>query len=93
MYLAGRVASDTRDTQTPRYGKVKDARLNLGDIVFALPRRQVPQSAPTPDLDPAAIEMLYKGKVYVEEIKFTRTRKFGDQPGQEFTAVLVKTAK
>src|SRR5262245_8513805 len=57
MYLAGRVASDTRDTQTPRYGKIKDAHLNRGDIVFALPRREVPPPAPTPGFDPAAIEL------------------------------------
>src|SRR5262245_43365954 len=50
MYLAGRVASDSRDTQTPRYGKIKDARLNLGDIVFALPRREVSQPTPTSSL-------------------------------------------
>src|SRR5262245_7553774 len=57
MYLAGRVASDTRDTQTPRYGKIKDAHLNRGDIVFALPRREVPPPAPTPGFDPAAMEL------------------------------------
>jgi formylglycine-generating enzyme required for sulfatase activity len=44
MYLAGRVASDSRDTQTPRYGKIRNVRLNLGDFVFALP----PRGAPTP---------------------------------------------
>jgi formylglycine-generating enzyme required for sulfatase activity len=53
MYLAGRVASDSRDTQTPRYGKIKNARLNLGDVVFALPRRDVPP----PVFDPGALEL------------------------------------
>jgi formylglycine-generating enzyme required for sulfatase activity len=55
MYLSGRVASDSRDTQTPRYGKIKNARLNLGDVVFALPRREV--SPPLPAFDPASLEL------------------------------------
>src|SRR5262245_22318737 len=36
IYLSGRVAGDSRDTQTPRYGKIRDAKLNIGDFVFAL---------------------------------------------------------
>jgi len=66
MYLAGRVASDSRDTQTPRYGKIKNARLNLGDMVFVLPGRTspapqdapTPQTAPAPGVDPAALELV-----------------------------------
>src|SRR5262245_20501268 len=54
MYLSGRVASDSRDTQTPRYGKIKDARLNLGDVVFALPRREAQPPTPAPGLDTQA---------------------------------------
>ena len=65
MYLAGRVTSDSRDTQTPRYGKIKNARLNLGDVVFALPGRTSPPpqvapaqlTAPAPRVDPAALEL------------------------------------
>jgi uncharacterized caspase-like protein len=65
MYLAGRVASDSRETQTPRYGKIKNERLNLGDIVFVLsdgasPTTQTiatPHLAPAPKLDPAALEL------------------------------------
>jgi formylglycine-generating enzyme required for sulfatase activity len=57
MYLSGRVASDSRDTQTPRYGKIKNARLNLGDVVFALPRRESQPPTPSPGLDPATIEL------------------------------------
>jgi caspase domain-containing protein len=65
MYLAGRVTSDSRDTQTPRYGKIKNARLNLGDMVFALPGRTSPPpqvapaqlTAPAPRVDPAALEL------------------------------------
>jgi formylglycine-generating enzyme required for sulfatase activity len=49
MYLSGRVASDSRDTQTPRYGKIKNARLNLGDVVFALPRRETQPPTIAPD--------------------------------------------
>jgi hypothetical protein len=51
IYLSGRVASDSRDTQTPRFGKIKNARLNLGDIVFALPRREAQPPTPAPGLD------------------------------------------
>ena len=36
------------------------------------------------------IKLLYKGKVAGDEIKFTRTREGGDQPGQEFTAKRAK---
>jgi opacity protein-like surface antigen len=36
------------------------------------------------------MKLLYKGKVAGEEIKFTRTRQGGDQPGQEFTAKRAK---
>jgi 3-phytase len=53
IYLSGRVASDSRDTQTPRYGKIKDARLNIGDVVFALPPKATPKplepAPPSPD--------------------------------------------
>ncbi|HKX26463.1 MAG TPA: caspase family protein [Blastocatellia bacterium] len=58
-YLAGRVATDSRDAQTPRYGKIKDARLNLGDIVFALPGRPLSMPSPRPvsGVDSAAIEL------------------------------------
>ena len=36
------------------------------------------------------VKLLYKGKVAADEIKFTRTREGGDQPGQEFTAKRAK---
>ncbi len=36
------------------------------------------------------IKFLYKGKVAGDELKLTRTREGGDQPGQEFTAKRVK---
>ncbi|HKQ79241.1 MAG TPA: SUMF1/EgtB/PvdO family nonheme iron enzyme, partial [Blastocatellia bacterium] len=50
IYLSGRVASDSRDTQTPRYGKIRDARLNIGDIVFAL------KATPVRPINPCAKE-------------------------------------
>ncbi len=64
-YLMGQVASDSRDTQTPRFGKIKDAKLNLGDLVFALPKKAVPTPiplpmpvvTPTPVFDPASFEL------------------------------------
>ncbi len=37
-YLAGRVAKETWDAQTPRHGKINDGYLNQGDFVFELPR-------------------------------------------------------
>jgi ankyrin repeat protein len=46
VYLSGRVARESRETQTPRYGKIRDARLNIGDFVFALPKREQKPSAP-----------------------------------------------
>ena len=36
------------------------------------------------------IKLLYKGKVSGDELKLTRTRAGGDQPGQEVTAKRVK---
>jgi hypothetical protein len=36
------------------------------------------------------VKLLYKGQVSGDEIKFTRTREGGDQPGQEFTAKRAK---
>lgn len=59
-YLMGSVASDTRDTQTPRFGKIKDAKLNIGDVVFALPKKAAPPTVaptPIPAFDPLAVEL------------------------------------
>lgn len=44
----------------------------------------------TPPNGGDAIKIVYKGKVSGDEIKFTRTREGGNQPGQEFTAKRVK---
>ena len=41
IYLSGKVSRDSREAQTPRYGKINDARLNIGDMVFALPAATV----------------------------------------------------
>jgi len=65
VYLAGRVATDSRDAQTPRYGKIRDAKLNLGDIVFVLPGGAssaprvvaAPETTPAPRVDPVALEL------------------------------------
>ncbi|MGE0885501.1 MAG: SUMF1/EgtB/PvdO family nonheme iron enzyme [Blastocatellales bacterium] len=59
-YLMGSVASDSRDTQTPRFGKIKDAKLNIGDVVFALPKKAAPPTVaptPIPAFDPLAVEL------------------------------------
>ena len=39
LYLSGEVTNITEQTQTPRYGKLRDADYNLGDFVFLLPGR------------------------------------------------------
>ena len=41
IYLSGKVSRDSREAQTPRYGKINDARLNIGDMVFVLPAAPV----------------------------------------------------
>jgi tetratricopeptide (TPR) repeat protein len=38
FYLAGRVARETLDAQTPRHGKINDGYLNQGDFVFEFPK-------------------------------------------------------
>lgn len=39
QFLYWRVSIESRDTQTPHFGKIKDRRLNQGDFVFELPNR------------------------------------------------------
>ena len=39
LYLSGEMTNITEQTQTPRYGKLRDADYNLGDFVFLLPGR------------------------------------------------------
>lgn len=59
-YLMGTVASDSRDTQTPRFGKIKDSKLNIGDLVFALPKKPAATpivTTPTSAFDPLAVEL------------------------------------
>ncbi len=48
VFLSGRVASDTHETQTPLFGKIRDARLNIGDLIFVLPSNDSPAPAPAP---------------------------------------------
>ncbi len=45
-YLTGSVVSDSCESQTPRFGKIKDSKLNIGDMVFALSRKPVPPPPP-----------------------------------------------
>jgi formylglycine-generating enzyme required for sulfatase activity len=56
-YLVRRVAIDSKNAQTPQYGKIRDVELNAGDIVFALPRREVPRPNSTPGSDTGTIEL------------------------------------
>jgi hypothetical protein len=38
-FLQNKVTRYTRGAQTPQYGKIRDARLDKGDFIFALPNR------------------------------------------------------
>ncbi len=46
LYLSGEVTNITEQTQTPRYGKLRDADYNLGDFVFVLPGRETREAVP-----------------------------------------------
>lgn len=39
MFVEDKVANYSRRTQTPRYGKIRDPKLDQGDMVFVLPRK------------------------------------------------------
>jgi len=47
IYLSGVVSQESNETQTPRYGKIQDVKLNLGDIVFRLPDDKVEEKITT----------------------------------------------
>lgn len=38
MYVEDKVGNYSRGTQTPRYGKIRDPKLDQGDMVFVLPK-------------------------------------------------------
>jgi hypothetical protein len=59
---------------------ISDGKINGDDISFVV----------AVNFNGNEFKLLYKGKVAGDEIKFTRTREGGDQPGQEFTAKRVK---
>ena len=57
LHLEDRVTNLTKAAQTPRSGKLRDARFDRGDFVFVLPRPQAIDSAagssePAPDASP-----------------------------------------
>ena len=69
-------------TVTGRQGDnpISDGKISGEDISFTV----------TPNFGGNQVKLLYKGKIVGDEIKLTRTREGGDQPGQEFTAKRVK---
>lgn len=66
-HLQDKVTNYTRESQTPQYGKIRDARLDRGDFVFVLPRAKkvVAPPAVAADttkpraLDPVALELSF----------------------------------
>lgn len=54
MFLEDRVTNYTRQTQTPRYGKIQDPNLDKGDVVFVNPFGRVPSTPPPPPPPPQA---------------------------------------
>lgn len=69
-------------TVTGRQGDnpISDGKISGEDISFTV----------TANFGGNEVKLLYKGKIVGDEIKLTRTREGGDQPGQEFTAKRVK---
>ncbi len=49
LFLSDRLTNLTQSLQTPRYGKIRDPRYDLGDFVFELPERSYSQEIPTPE--------------------------------------------
>jgi hypothetical protein len=47
-YLQDRVINYTRGAQHPQYGKIRNARLDKGDVAFALKRKPPPPRKPPP---------------------------------------------
>ena len=55
LFLEDRVVNLTNSAQTPRSGKLRDQRFDLGDFVFLLPQPEAVQvAAATPEADPDA---------------------------------------
>ncbi len=72
--LTGTVSGRQGDTP------FSDGKISGDDISFIV----------TANFQGTEVKLLYKGKIAGDEIKFTRTREGGDQPGQEFTAKRAK---
>ncbi|NBO66304.1 MAG: formylglycine-generating enzyme family protein, partial [Acidobacteria bacterium] len=58
-YLAGQVASVSRGTQTPEYGKIKEVRLQRGDMVFRLPNEKAEEKVTTPSESSGACDLAW----------------------------------
>jgi len=66
-HLQDKVTNYTRESQTPQYGKIRDARLDRGDFVFVLPRAKKVAAPPAVAadtmkpraFDPAALELAF----------------------------------
>lgn len=64
MFLENSVTNYSHRAQTPRYGKIRNPKLDKGDFVFALPESFRPSIAEgavsqPPAIDPLAVELKY----------------------------------
>ena len=89
LFLEDTVINYSNDTQHPQYGKIRDPKLDKGDVVFALPKSA--PSASTPDapdapqvtfsLDDAAV-VPESWRQYAEQMSaaFAQAREYDAQP-------------
>ena len=90
LFLEDKVINYSNDTQHPQYGKIRDPKLDKGDVVFALPKAAPPASTPpdAPDapqvtfsLDDAAV-VPESWRQYAEQMSaaFAQAREYDAQP-------------
>ena len=89
LFLEDTVINYSNDTQHPQYGKIRDPKLDKGDVVFALPKAAPPASTPdAPDapqvtfsLDDAAV-VPESWRQYAEQMSaaFAQAREYDAQP-------------
>ena len=89
LFLEDTVINYSNDTQHPQYGKIRDPKLDKGDVVFALPKAAPPASTPdAPDapqvtfsLDDAAV-VPESWRQYAEQMSaaFAQARDYDAQP-------------
>jgi hypothetical protein len=79
LYLEAKVAWYTKEAQTPRFGKLRDARLDKGDMVFVSPRgpdaRGAGASTDAPVIVPTQPSAARDDLTYWESVKDSRDRR------------------